>query len=181
MNLVKKWSLGAFFFGAAMASVADSHADQRWGELSLGTASGYGYKWVTDGRGWGVSLIVYDDLEIFGDGHYDRSTNKKIDESSGEFGVVRVFSHPGGHSFRNVAVGLGYAKKIDATHCVKNSSSYFESYACDREEKSGIVIPVEANIAFGKYAGFGIKLKASIGAVNSAGVGILIPLGKFTQ
>ena len=152
-----------------------------WVELGLGTVTTINVKHTTDNKGWGISIARYDDFEILGDGNRDQNGHW-IDDGVDELGVLRVQSNTWRWGYSDISYGLAYQHAILANSCKKVSSGLFgATYDCIKEDKKGLSIPLEVNLACGRYAGLGLKFRGSIGTETAAGIALTIPLGGFAK
>jgi hypothetical protein len=177
MNMITKLLSISAFLIAPLCYATDSSevSAQDWVEVVMGNATGLEYKHVRDGKGWALSAVLYE--KPWGDAYYYRDSNRSFDEENREYSVLRIYNEPGAWSYLDFGIGLGYADAVMAENC----ETVAGNDVCDAEEKSGLVVPLEASFAVGKYSGIGIKLKGSVGAVNEGVISIFIPLGKFTR
>ncbi len=153
-----------------------------WVELGVGTVSTLELKTTRDNRGWALAFSAYDDFEIVGDGKLDKN-GAAIDDGGSEIALMRTFSKHGRWFYSDASIGIGYMDTTQAENCVVASTGglFGSTYRCDEKRKKGLSIPMEVDIAFGRYVGIGLKLRASIGPESVAGVALTIPLGGFTK
>lgn len=153
-----------------------------WVELGVGTVNSLEFKTTQGNRGWAIAVSGYDDIEIFGDGHITKDGARAIDDGISELALMRTFSKHGSWFYADAAIGIGYMDATLATHCVKSAGGWLsDTYLCNEKRKKGLSIPMEVDIAVGRYAGIGLKLRASIGPETVSGIALTIPLGGFAK
>lgn len=161
-----------------------------WIELAVGSVSALEFKTSKDNRGWALAFSAYDDLEILGDGYLTKDGLHSIDDGASELALMRTFSNRGRWFYADASIGIGYMNATVAENCesvtTTGGGSFFGSWSstthyCDEKHKKGISIPLELDIAWGRYAGIGLKLRASIGPESKGGVALIIPLGTFAK
>ena len=147
-------------------------------ELSLKTA--------TENKGWAISYTAYepDAFGYFSDLHRTKNGDENINREVSEISVLRFYRANTRYLYADFGFGLGYLKGSKEKNCVKQGSTLFgaNSYRCDEEDVSELSIPVEVNLAVGRYAGIGITIRTSISEA-SPGVmlGITYSFGQFTH
>ncbi len=153
-----------------------------WIELGVGTVSTLEFKTTRDNRGWALAFSAYDDFEILGDGKLDNN-GVAIDDGGSEIALMRTFSKHGRWFYSDASIGIGYMDTTQAENCIVATTGglFGSTYRCDEKRKKGLSIPMEVDIAFGRYAGIGLKLRASVGPESVAGVALTIPLGGFAK
>lgn len=152
-----------------------------WLELGAGSASTLEIKTTLANRGWALAGTSYDDFVLFGDSNITAG-GTRINEGVSELALMRTFSNHGRWFYTDASIGLGYMKATLANNCVQKSSGWLgATNVCDEERKQGISIPMELDIAWGRYVGIGLKLRASIGPESKGGVAITFPLGTFAK
>jgi hypothetical protein len=161
-----------------------------WIEMGAGSVSTLTLKSTLDNKGWALAYSYFDDLEILGDGHFTKDGSQSIDDNVVELALMRTFSKHGRWFYSDASIGIGYMDATLAENCegvtTTGGGGFFggwssTKYFCDEKRKKGLSIPIELDIAFGRYVGLGLKLRASIGPESIAGVALTIPLGGFAK
>lgn len=151
-----------------------------WVELAAGSVSAIEIKSTLGNRGWAIAASGYDDLEFLEDAKLTPD-GTHINEGVSELALMRTFSKHGRWFYSDASIGIGYMDATLATNCVKKFDGWVDTYLCDKERKKGLSIPMELDIAFGRYIGVGLKLRASVGPELVAGIALSIPLGGFAK
>lgn len=179
--------LALVLVGMSLAVSADENSSNlkrnNWIEVGVGSVSTLEFKTALGNRGWALAASAYDEVEIFGDGYMAKDGQHQIDAGVSELALMRTFSKHGRWFYSDASIGIGYMDATLAENCVQATTGgwFGNTYRCDEKRKKGLSIPVELDIAFGRYVGIGLKLRGSIGPENKAGLALTIPLGGFAK
>lgn len=169
--------------GAIQKSASDKSTGIKrntWVELGAGSVATIEIKTSLGNRGWAIAASGYDDVEFFDDAKLT-ADGARIDDGVSELALMRTFSKHGRWFYSDASIGVGYMDATLASNCVKQIDGWVDTYLCEKERKKGLSIPMELDIAFGRYVGIGLKLRASIGPESKAGIALTIPLGGFAK
>ena len=169
--------------GASAQEASSEPQRHNWIELGLGSVSGVAIKTAKANRGWALSIAAYDvEQELDFSSRTDRRSQKSIDRGISEIALMRTYSKHGRWFYSDLAIGVGYMDATLANNCEKTGNGWLGySYLCDEERTKGLSLPMELDIAVGRYAGIGLKLRATIGPESTAGAALIIPLGGFAK
>lgn len=173
--------------GVSLGASADENSTDlkrnNWIEVGVGSVSTLEFKTTLGNRGWALAASGYDEVEIFGDGHMTKDGQRQIDDGISELALMRTFSKHGHWFYSDASIGVGYMDATLAENCVRHTTGgwFGDTYRCDEKRKKGLSIPMELDIAFGRYVGIGLKLRASVGPESTAGIALTIPLGGFAK
>jgi len=137
----------------------------------------------TDGnRGWGITYSAFNEDDTFSS-TIDNKTGSKINPIIKEISVSKLFHFPSQYSKKTLSIGLAYAEGIKSDSCVSDhTSSTTTTRHCNITQYSGIAIPLQADITWGRYLGFGLFIRylATVKTPYLMG-GITLNFGKFHQ
>jgi len=169
------------------AAFCDILGEQLWVSATptIGVLGELSFKTATDNKGWAISSTVYEkdnSFLPFSDSYTIKSEDRRINRDLSEISVLRFYRANTRYLYADFGFGLGYINGSKEKNCVVQSSFFSTQYRCDEEDVSGLSIPVEVNLAVGRYAGIGITIRTSISKASpGAWLGITFPLGQFTH
>jgi hypothetical protein len=152
-----------------------------WVELAGRDVSTVELKTTKNGRGWALAVTDFEGFKLQGDTRLD-ANGAHINDGVSELAFMRTFSRAGRWFYTDASVGIGYMKATFANDCdIITASSSGATYVCNKDRKEGLSIPMEVDLAVGRYVGIGLKLRASIGPESTVGFAVTVPLGNFAK
>jgi|GEM_PF-6557005 len=169
--------------GASADETSSEQIRHNWLELGVGTVSSLELKTARNNRGWALSIAEYEvEQALDFDSRRDRRSQELIDDGISEIAIMRTYSKHGRWFYSDLAIGIGYMDATLANNCERSGAGLLGySYLCDEERTKGLSLPIELDVAVGRYAGIGLKLRATIGPESTAGAAFIIPLGGFAK
>lgn len=135
----------------------------------------------SNGRnGWGISYSKFLPND-WNTSTYNNNTGKEVYPGAIEFSISRLFHYPSQYSTKTLSIGLAYVKETTADSCrVEKTLLSGNKEYCDISNRNTIGIPMQADIAWGRYAAYGFFARALIAPNNGYFMaGISFQLGKF--
>jgi hypothetical protein len=175
--------LNAVSLGASADEMNSLLKRNNWVEVGFGTFTPIVIKSTFENRGWALAATDYDGIDLF-NASYMTQDGRPIDQNISELALLRTFSKHVRWFYMDSAIGIGYMDATLAKNCeeTKGGGWFSLNYICEQEKrKKGLSIPMEVDVAFGRYLGMGVKLRLSIGVESAGGFAFTFPLGGFAK
>lgn len=155
-----------------------------WVEVGFGAFTPIVIKSTLENRGWALAATDYDGIHLV-HSSYMTQDGKPINKNISELALLRTFSKHMRWFYMDSAIGIGYMDATLAKNCDEGKGGgglfFSVNYICEEERKKGLSIPMEVDVAFGRYLGMGVKLRLSIGVESAGGFAFTFPLGGFAK